>query len=292
VREGSRRFRLAFSGDIGRRDLPLLHDPTLLAEVDFAIMESTYGDRVHAPPEAAYAEFRQVMQRAVAERGKVVIPAFALGRTQEIVYALNRMIRAGDIPPVPVFVDSPLATNVTDVFKQHPELYDAETHAFMDETQGRPFAFSSLTYTRSVEQSKAINHQRGPLVVISASGMCESGRILHHLRNTVEDPRNTVVIVSWQAPNTLGRRLAEHNPEVRIFGESYQLRAQVATINGYSAHAGRDQLLAWARAMRPRVKRIFLVHGDPKALAALQQGLEADRHPGVHAPRLHETVRV
>ena len=187
--------------------------------------------------------------------GRLLVPSFAVGRAQELIYEINRLIQSGEIPPLPVYVDSPLATNVSEVFAQHEELYDEETLAFMRASRTKVFAFSSLNYTRSVEESKAINEMKGPLVVISASGMAESGRILHHLRNNIEDPRNTILIVSWQAANTLGRRLAERAPEVRIFGDLYQVRAQVATINGYSGHAGRDLLIRWATALKPRDAR-------------------------------------
>lgn len=289
---GTRAYRLAFSGDIGRMHLPILRDPTLLEDIDCAIMEATYGGRDHRPPDAAFDELTQVVKDTVARGGKIIIPSFAVGRAQEIIYELNRLIQAGTIPPLPVFVDSPLATNVTDVFSRHQDLYDEETLAFVRESRGKAFAFKSLSYTRSVEESKAINEMKGPLVVISASGMAESGRILHHLRNNIEDPRNTVLIVSWQAANTLGRRLAEHAPEVRIFGDMYQVRAQVVTINGYSGHAGRDLLIRWATVLKPRVKRVFLVHGDPEALTALKTALEAQGVPGVHVPQMHETVEI
>jgi metallo-beta-lactamase family protein len=291
---GTRSYRLAFSGDIGRMNLPILRDPVLLAgrDVDYAIMEATYGGRDHRPPDAAFAELTEVVKATVARGGKIIIPSFAVGRAQELIYELNRLIQAGEIPPLPVYVDSPLATNVSEVFSEHQDLYDEETLAFMRETRTRAFAFSSLHYTRSVEESKAINEMKGPLVVISASGMAESGRILHHLRNNIEDPRNTILIVSWQAPNTLGRRLAEHDPEVRIFGDAYKVRAQVATINGYSGHAGHDLLVRWATALKPSVKQIFLVHGEPESLVALRQSLNQNGLPNVHDPQLHETVEI
>jgi metallo-beta-lactamase family protein len=289
---GSKSYRLAFSGDIGRMNLPILRDPVLLKDVDYAIMEATYGGRDHRPPDAAFAELTQVVRETIARTGKIIIPAFAVGRAQEIIYELNRLIHAGEIPPIPVFVDSPLATNVSDVFAEHEELYDEDTLAFMRESRGKAFAFSSLQYTRSVEESKAINELSGPLVVISASGMAESGRILHHLRHNIEDPKNTILIVSFQAANTLGRRLAEHAPEVRIFGDTYQVRAQVATINGYSGHAGRDLLVRWATALKPRVEGIYLVHGEPEALKALKQALKEKGLPEVHDPQLHETVTI
>lgn len=289
---GTRRYRLAFSGDIGRMNLPILRDPVLLQDVDYAIMEATYGGRDHRPPDAAFAELTQVVKATVARGGKIIIPSFAVGRAQELIYELNRLIQAGEIPPLPVYVDSPLATSVSEVFAEHEELYDEETLAFMRDARTRAFAFSSLRYTRSVEESKAINDQPGPLVVISASGMCESGRILHHLRQNIGDPRNTILIVSWQAPNTLGRRLAEHAPVVRIFGDEYKVKAQVATINGYSGHAGHDLLVRWAAALQPRVKQVFLVHGEPASLTALRQALNAKGLSYVHDPQLHETVEL
>ncbi len=291
IEERGRRYRFAFSGDIGRLDMPILRDPTFLSDVDDVIMESTYGTKTHRPPEEAADEFRALVKETVARRGKIIVPAFAVGRSQEIVYHLNKMIRAGEIPAIPVFVDSPLAVNASDVFKRHADLFDEETRALLLKN-GDAFGFKTLKYTRSVEESKAINDQKGPLVVISASGMCESGRILHHLRNNIGDPRNTVLIVSWQAPHTLGRRIADRTPEVKIFGELYKLRAQVATINGMSGHAGCDLLIRWAAALKPRIKNVFLVHGEPESSAALAASLKEAGLPGVYAPKLHETVEV
>ncbi|MBL8058403.1 MAG: MBL fold metallo-hydrolase [Anaerolineales bacterium] len=291
IEEAGRRFRFAFSGDIGRMGLPILRDPVFLSDVDHVIMESTYGTKTHRPPAEAAAELRTLVQATVARGGKIIVPAFAVGRSQEIVYELHKMIRERLIPPIPVFVDSPLAVNASQVFKEHAELFDEETQALLRHN-GDAFGFSSLTYTRSVEESKAINDQHGPLVIISASGMCETGRILHHLRNNIGDPRNTVLIVSWQAPHTLGRRLADREPEVKIFGEWYKLRAQVATINGLSGHAGRDLLIRWAAALKPRVKNVFLVHGEPESSAALAEALRAEGLPQVHTPALHAAVEI
>ncbi len=291
IEEKNRRFRLAFSGDIGRIGLPILRDPVFLSDVDYAIMESTYGTKTHRPPEEAVVEFRSLVRETVARGGKIIVPAFAVGRSQEIVYELSRMIGEGLIPAIPVFVDSPLAIDASQVFRRHAELFDDETRALL-ERNGDTFGFKSLTYTRSVDDSKAINDRKGPLVIISASGMCENGRILHHLRNNLGDARNTILIVSWQAPYTLGRRLADQETEVKIFGEWHARRAQVATINGLSGHAGRDLLIRWAAALKPRVKNIFLVHGEPESSAALREALTAEGLPGVHAPALHETVEI
>ncbi|MBL8044971.1 MAG: MBL fold metallo-hydrolase [Anaerolineales bacterium] len=288
---GGRKFRFAFSGDIGRQGLPILRDPTFLQDVDYCIMESTYGTKTHRPPSEASVEFRQMVKETVARGGKIIVPAFAVGRSQEIVFELHKMIEEREIPAIPVFVDSPLAVNASDVYQQHEDLFDEETQKLL--RKGDVFGFSSLKYTRSVDESKAINDVRGSCVIISASGMAENGRILHHLKNNIENPRNTILIVSWQAPHTLGRRLAEREPEVKIFGEWYNLRANVATINGMSGHAGRDLLVQWASALKPRVKNIFLVHGEPESSAALKTALETEAGlSGVHAPALHESVEV
>ncbi|MGQ0601294.1 MAG: MBL fold metallo-hydrolase RNA specificity domain-containing protein [Anaerolineales bacterium] len=287
----ARKFRLAFSGDIGRLNMPILRDPTFLRDIDYVIMESTYGAKNHRPPAEAALEFRGLVQTAVARGGKIIVPAFAVGRSQEIVYELHRMIVEGAIPAIPVFVDSPLAVNVSDVFKRHADLFDEDTQKLIL-SNGDPFGFKSLTYTRSVEESKAINETKGPLVIISASGMAETGRILHHLRHNIEDPNNIILIVSWQAPHTLGRRLAEREPEVKIFGDWSTRRAQVATINGFSGHAGRDLLIQWATALKPRVKNVFLVHGEPESSTALAEALRAEKMANVYAPKLHETVEV
>jgi metallo-beta-lactamase family protein len=207
-------------------------------------------------------------------RGKVIIPAFAVGRTQEIVYALHQMIEAHQLPSVPVYVDSPLAVNATDIFKMHPECFDEQTRDFIQaDRHHTAFGFDHLTYTRSVEESKALNDRKDPMIIISASGMAENGRILHHLRNNIGDSRNTVLIVSWQAPYTLGRRLADREKRVRIFGDEHDVKAEVATIGGLSAHAGQDFLVEYALRVKGRAKQVFLVHGEPLAAQALSDKL-------------------
>lgn len=293
IEDNGQQLRVWFSGDIGRRDLPLLRDPVLPEQADYLIMECTYGDRNHLDPQTAYEELREVVARTIDRGGKVIIPAFAVGRTQELVYDLHRMIEVGEIPSIPVFVDSPLAVNVTDVFRAHPECFDEETQAFMrNDRHKAALGFEKLTYTRSVEESKALNGRKDPMVIISASGMAETGRILHHLKNNIEDPRNTVLIVSWQAPHTLGRRLADGEKRVRIFGKDYRRRAEVVTIDGLSAHAGRDYLIEYAEATRDSLKGVFLVHGEAGPAAALRQGLEREGIGRVYFPELHERVRI
>ncbi|MBM3151089.1 MAG: MBL fold metallo-hydrolase [Chloroflexi bacterium] len=274
IEEHGRTYHVWFSGDIGRFNLPLLRDPILPdRDVDYLIMESTYGDKSHEPIEAAYQEFRQVVRTTVRKGGKVIIPAFAVGRTQELVYYLNRMIDSRDLRPVPVFVDSPLAVNATEIFEKYPDCYDRETHDFIRSRRHPALEFKTLSYTRAAEESKAINLVKGPAVIISASGMAENGRILHHLRNNIEDPSNMILIVSWQAPDTLGRRLAERQRQVRIFGETYTRRAGVATIGGLSSHAGQNLLVDYATVSPKNLRQVFLVHGEPRAAYALQAKL-------------------
>jgi metallo-beta-lactamase family protein len=292
IEEKGRRIRLWFSGDIGREKLPLLQDPILPEAAEYLIMESTYGDKAHRDPELAYIEFRQVVLRTCQRGGKVIIPAFSVGRTQELVYFLNLMNSVGDLPGLPVFVDSPLAVNATDIFKRHTELFDSETSQFIREMRHPALNFSGLNYIRSVEESKAINEMHGPMVIISASGMAESGRILHHLKNNIENPRNTVMIVSWQAPDTLGRRMADRLPMVKIFGEPFPLRAEVATIGGLSAHAGQDMLLKYALNTRASLRKTFLVHGEEKATGALMEKMAEAQLSPVYYPTRGQVFEV
>jgi metallo-beta-lactamase family protein len=274
ITEEGETSRLWFSGDIGRPGLQLIRDPILPDNADILIMESTYGDEKKREPEAAFLEFRDVVQRAVARKGRVIIPSFAVGRTQELVYCLHKMVEDGDIPEIPVFVDSPLAIRASQVFREHPECFDKETQLFISEDKHHAaLDFEGLKYTLSVEESKKINFTKPPYVVISASGMAETGRILHHLKNHIEDSRNTILIVSWQAPHTLGRRLAEQKKEIKIFGKTYNRRAEVVTINGFSAHAGQQLLLEYAQATQETLKKVFLVHGEPRGAEPLMEKL-------------------
>jgi metallo-beta-lactamase family protein len=287
----SRKTRLWFSGDIGRRNLPLIRDPVLPQKVDLMIMECTYGDKLHNDPRMAYEELGDVVGRTFRRGGKVIIPAFAVGRTQDLVYNLQMMMDDGELPLIPVFVDSPLAVNASDIYRAHPECFDEETRQFIAEDRHNTvLGFSRLTYTRSVEESKALNDRKDPMVIISASGMAENGRILHHLKNNVENPINTVLIVSWQAPYTLGRRLADREKRVNIFGEEYEVRAEVSTIGGYSAHAGQPLLTEYAQATRDTLKGVYLVHGEQKSAEALRQKLNEAGISRVDYPELHEVV--
>lgn len=290
IDEKGKKTRLWFSGDIGRYKLPLLRDPVLPDRADYMIMESTYGDKSHADPSQAFLEFRDVVKRTVERGGKVIVPAFAVGRTQELVFHLNEMMTERQIPMVPVYVDSPLAVNATKVFKNHPECYDEETRQFVMEARHPALDFKMLTYINSVDESKALNERTDPMVIISASGMAETGRIVHHIRNNIENPKNTICIVSWQAPNTMGRRLADREPQVNIFGEVYKVKSEVATIGGLSGHAGQDLLLKYAMGVKDSVKQIFLVHGEEKQAMTLKSLLKDRNLNQVHYPDLHESV--
>lgn len=273
--------RLAFSGDIGRPGLPIIRDPQpLLEDIDYLIIESTYGGRLHREGGAVKDQLADIVKRTAESGGKLIIPAFAVGRTQQIVLLLHELTLEKRIPELPIFVDSPLATNVTEVFREHTECFDAETNKFLRDDRD-PFAFGRLRYTRSVEESKALNDLRYPFVVISASGMCESGRILHHLRNHISNPRNTVLITGYQAQHTLGRRLLEHKFEVPIFGDPVRLRADVVKLNELSGHADQRELLQWMQPFAKGLKGVFLVHGEPEQSRALRVAIKD--HYGLNA---------
>ncbi len=273
VTENGTTKTLAFTGDLGNPNRPILRDPEPLPPVDWLISESTYGGVIHEPATDARERLLKTVQRTVERGGRVVVPAFAVGRTQELVYALDRLEFDGRLPPIPVFVDSPLAVNATSVFQSHPECYDDDVlHVML--TDPNPFGFARLEYVREAERSKELNDLKTPFVVISASGMAEAGRILHHLRNTISDPKNTILIVGYMAENTLGRRIAEKRPEVRIFGQEYPLRAEVEIMSAFSAHADEPGLVSFIGALdRDRLQRVFLVHGEPDRQEALTEAL-------------------
>lgn len=266
-----KQWRIGFSGDVGRPNSTILRDPEQIGPVDVLLMESTYGDRLHEDYSQARRHLRNVVKQTARRSGKVIIPAFAVGRTQEIVYALNQLDADGDIPSVPVFVDSPLAVNATDVFRMHPEAWREEVQTFLAEDGRRsPFDYPEVEYVRGVRRSKQLNGMPGPAVIISASGMAETGRILHHLKNNIEYRENTILLVSFMAQETLGRRLKDGEKTARIFGKEYDVRAQVESIDGYSAHADQRELLGWADQFdRDRLQRIFLVHGEPEPMQTL-----------------------
>lgn len=263
-------IRLAFSGDVGRPGLPIIRDPEKLDPVDYLIMESTYGNRFHKKLQHVADNLADIVSRTAGRGGKIIVPSFAVGRTQQLVLLLHELMNAQRIPSIPIFVDSPLAVNATEVFRKHPECYDEETRKFLTEGED-PFGFYRLKYVRDVNESKALNDLHGPFLVISASGMCEAGRILHHLRNNISDPRNTVLITGFQAEHTLGRKIQEGWREVPIFGEPVELRAEVASLDELSGHADQGELIEWMRPIAHGLKKVFLVHGEPESGAALAQ---------------------
>ncbi len=287
IEENGARKRLVFSGDIGRKNMPILRDPQPVDGPDFIIMESTYGNRLHEPFEEAEAALKDAIKDVVANNGRLIVPSFAVGRTQELAYALHELTARQEIPPIAVYVDSPLAVNATEIFRLHPEIYDQETRDFLLETKAHdPFGFGSITYIRDVAESKALNDLQQPAVIISASGMAESGRILHHLKHGLGNRNNIILFVGYQAENTLGRKILEGQPVVSIFGDDYPVRAKVIKLNGYSAHADQRGLLEWLRAAQEpgRPRQLFLVHGELESATVLaglarQQGI-----PEVYVP--------
>ena len=292
LEEGDRRLRLAYTGDLGASGQPIIRDPAIVHDVDVLIIESTYGNREHEAPEQAAARLEEIVNQVWRSGGKLIVPAFAVGRTQTLVYELHQLMLKRSIPSLPIYVDSPLAINATEVFRLHPECYDAETAAFLLDN-GDPFGFGRLRYVRSVEESKELNFLRDPAIIISASGMAEAGRILHHLKNNIPDPRNTVLLVGYQAENTLGRKLQERRPEVPILGEMVPLRARVETIDGYSSHADRRGLLRWVQAARgERLRKVYVVHGEEAESQALAEGLRALGGLEVTVPQPGETVEL
>ena len=272
IRENGRAIRLLYTGDLGRDHLPILRDPYVPADVTYFIMESTYGNRLHDSIENVEGKLAAIVSRIVKTRGRIIIPAFSVGRTQEVLYCLARLVERGDIPAIPVFVDSPLSINATEIFRMHPECFDAETRELI-RAQASPFSMGNVTYTRDVAQSKELNVIKGPMIIISASGMCEAGRILHHLKNNIGDERNTVLIVGYCARHTLGRRLVEQEPDIRVFGEEYTRRAPVEVLNAFSAHADRVELLDYIKRTRSDVEKFFIVHGDEDQSIALADTL-------------------
>jgi len=262
--------RILFTGDLGRNDLPIIRDPEVPEKVDILIMESTYGNRLHRDIELAKKDLENIIKKAIEKRGKIIIPSFAVERAQEIVYAVNSLIINGRVPDIPIYVDSPLTVDVTGVFMKHSEYFDEEAYKLLKENH--IFNYGKINYIKDVEQSKALNHKEEPMIIISASGMCEHGRILHHLKNNIEDERNTILIVGFQAKNTLGRKLVEGEEEVNIFGEPYKRRAEVKVLSEFSAHADRNDLISFTKRVDP--DRIFLVHGEEEQIESLQDALK------------------
>ncbi len=286
-----KKTRIGFSGDLGRKNMPLMSDPEIPEKLDYLILESTYGDRLHDPIDTMKRELARIVNETYARKGKLLIPSFALERTQLIVFILHQLTREKAIPEIPIYVDSPLSISITDIFKLHPDCLDAETRKFIDKN-GDPFGFKNLVYLTDVESSRSLNNRHEPMIIISGSGMCEGGRIVHHLRNNLENPNNTVLIVGYQAQHTLGRRLVEKRRRVRIFGVERELNARIEVINSFSAHADRNELIEFAERCGKRLKGIFIVHGDEEQSLALAGHLQKAGFQNVVVPTAKQFIEL
>lgn len=265
---------IGFSGDLGRAGLPIIRDPEVMPPMDYLVLEGTYGNRLHKSIGMGAEELAELIHKAHHRRSKILIPAFTIERTQELIYIIHTLQQENRVPKLPIFIDSPMAVNATAIFKIHPECFDEETVRRFISVNMDPFGFENIRYVVSTAESQEINSFQGPAIIISASGMAESGRILHHLIQHVENPDNIIAIVGFMAENTLGRRLAERAKEVKIFGRLYAVKAEIATLNAFSAHADYTEIMAWlGRHDWQRLKKIFLVHGEDAALANLQEKL-------------------
>jgi metallo-beta-lactamase family protein len=286
IDDNGRKISLCYTGDLGRENLPIIRDPFQVTAADVLLIESTYGNRLHGDIRQAADKLADIVNKTVKRGGKLIVPVFALERTQELVHTLHLLRMANKIPSIPIYVDSPLAIDATDIFRAHPECFDEETVELMRRTED-PFGFRELHYIRTADESRKLNDTKEPMMILSCSGMAEFGRILHHLRNNIENPRNTVLIVGFQAENTLGRKLAEHRKEVPIFGEKYKLNAEVVVFDEFSGHADQRDLLKWVA--HGKWKKIFIVHGEKEAAAAFADILKSEGYADVNVPKLGES---
>ncbi|HEX9912776.1 MAG TPA: MBL fold metallo-hydrolase [candidate division Zixibacteria bacterium] len=289
VFENGKKTRILYAVDLGRKKMPILKDPFQVKDIDYLILESTYGSRLHDDFSTTADRLAQTINRTYQRGGKIIVPAFALERTQEIIYCLHLLEKESRIPKLPVYVDSPLAVNVTEVFKLHPECFDKETKMILEKEEN-PFGLKRITYITDPEESKKLNRLDESCMIISGSGMCEGGRILHHLKNNIEDPRNTILVVGYMAENTLGRRIVEKYPEVKIFGEEYNLESEVVVLNSFSAHADKNELLLYAEQAQKNLKGVFLVHGEEKESQALKESIESVGIQNVRIPDRGEEI--
>ncbi|MFH1691323.1 MAG: MBL fold metallo-hydrolase [Candidatus Omnitrophota bacterium] len=287
IRLSHRFLRLGYAVDLGREQLPILNNPTVLKDLDYLILESTYGGRRHSPIEQAKEKLKGAINRTVARRGKIIIPSFALERTQEVIYYINELLKEGSIAPIPIYVDSPLATKITEVFRNNVHYMDQKIKTMM-RNDSSPFDFLNLSYIQDQQESKALNNDKRSMIIIAGSGMCEAGRVLHHLKNNITESRNTVLVVGYMAKDTLGRKIVDREKVVRIYGMEYELNAEVVVINALSSHADKEDLLNYVKDCSP-VKQVFLVHGEEDQSNALYEALE---HEGLnpYLPQKDEVV--
>ena len=291
VKRGGKELRILATGDLGRKGKPIIRNPAIPeAAPDYIVLESTYGNRRHDNTQDAIAKLATVAQRAVETNGRIIIPSFAIERTQELVYYFHLLVDDGIIPEIPIYVDSPMATNATTIFQVHPECYSEEIKNAFIKHHKNPFGFNSLHFTSGVDESKALNEHKGPLIIISADGMCEAGRIQHHLIHSIENPNTTILTVGYMAENTLGRRIRNRESEVKIHGMTFKLKAHVEEINAFSAHADYVEAVEWLDALdTSRLKGILLVHGEKKAQAAFKQYLAEHGYPNTQIVRYGKT---
>lgn len=287
--EDEQRKRFLFSGDVGRGGNEVLRDPVPVEDVEYLLMESTYGGREHEAPPGFNEHFAEVLRDAVQKGGRILIPAFAVERTQQLLYVLNDLFEKGAVPGIPVFVDSPLAVSATEIYRLHPDAFNDEVYQALFSKQN-PFGFENLTLVRSVAGSKALNDREGAHIVIAASGMCEAGRILHHLKNHIGDPRTTVLFVGYCAEHTLGRRIRDGAKEVRILGGIYPVRARIEAVDSFSGHADHSELLNYFEKTSGPKKRVWLVHGDEQPLEAMRVALQARHKHPVEIAKIGEVV--
>ena len=273
-RSDGRKKRFLFSGDVGRGGNEVLRDPVAVPDVDFLLMESTYGGREHEAPPGVGDGFARIIREAVERGGKILIPAFAVERTQQILFILHQLVESGEIPDIPVYVDSPLAVSATEIYRLHPDSFNQEVYETLFQKQN-PFGFESLTLIRSVTGSKALNDVIGVAIIISASGMCEAGRILHHLKNNIGNPKTTVLFVGYCAEHTLGRRIRDGDKLVPILGGEYTVRAKIETVDSFSGHADHSELLDYFQRITGPKERVWLVHGETQSAVDLREGLLA-----------------
>ncbi|MDR1909785.1 MAG: MBL fold metallo-hydrolase [Spirochaetaceae bacterium] len=294
VTRDGKETRILLSGDLGRPGKPIIRDPDRhIPAPDYVVLESTYGDRLHGSGDDAMQKLAGIARRAVETKGRIIIPAFAVERTQELVYYFHLLVDEGVIPELPIYVDSPMAANATTIFQVHPECYDEEIHEAFMKHHKNPFGFNSLHFTTSVQESKALNDHPGPLIIISADGMCEAGRIQHHLIHSIQDPNTTILCVGYMAENTLGRRIRNRDAEVKIHGQWFRRRAQVEEINAFSAHADYGEAGAWLDSLdRSRLKKVLLVHGEPKAQTAFKRYLEGKGYGGTEIVKYGSTYNM
>jgi len=274
INENGKNYRIGFSGDIGRNDMPIIRNPNVLRDLDLLIMESTYGNRLHTVTDEVEEEVAQTVKSVVERGGKIIIPSFAVGRTQLLVYMLHKLFDQNRIPVIPIYVDSPLAVEATKIYQTHPECYDRETYRIFIQSNQDPFGFGRLTYIKNVEQSKELNDKQEPCIIISASGMAEGGRVLHHLANNIENKKNLILFVGYAAAHTLARKIIDGETEVKIFGEPHKVQAEVKSLDYFSAHADQAELIDYLRLNdKNRLKNIFLVHGEEEQALPFREKL-------------------